>query len=156
MSTRFLLPAEECYNHLQRRALRRQNLGMAWNDKLRLALAAKQIGAPQLAPMLGVNDNTARNYLAARTEPPIDVFWLICRIAEVSADWVLDDAQPARLVPATQQESGPVLIRERTLPPPRPSVRKANAHSKRAETPSAEPAPKRKRPASPGRRRGDK
>jgi transcriptional regulator with XRE-family HTH domain len=132
------------------------NSRMAWNDKLRLALMARGVGAPQLAPLLDVQDNTARNYLSARTHPSIDVFWRICQIAGVSADWVLDDEQPARLVPATQEASGPVIIRERTLPPPRPSVRKANAHGKRAEAPTAEPPPKRKRPASPSRRRGDK
>lgn len=104
---------------------------MAWNEKLRLALAAKGIGSPQLAPMLDVSENTARNYLSARTHPDIDVFWRICQIAEVSAEWVLDDKQPARLVPAGSQPAS-FTVTANTPEISRPQAPAPKAKRKRA------------------------
>jgi transcriptional regulator with XRE-family HTH domain len=165
MSTGLLGKIQISTNRLPGRDLGVQNARMAWQDKLSVAMRACGSSTTKVAEELNVHANTARNYLRGNarggTDPSPEVLWRLCQMFRISADWLLDDSRP--MLPgqetqplAPQEAIGPVIIRERTLPPPRPSVRKANAHGKRAEAPTAEPPPKRKRPASPRSRRGNK
>lgn len=156
---------------LPRNALQGHNSGMAWNDKIKKALAAKLIGAPQLAEMIGVKPNMARYYLAGRYQPSLEKLWLICRIAGVSADWVLDESRPSEMdgsvyyahppeMPAQESGGKPAgVIRVRDLPPPKPArlTFKRNSQNKDvAQAPAVpKPPPKRGRVTPPRPKRGE-
>lgn len=170
MSTRFLTMPPVSRKPLPRNALHCHNLGMAWNDKIKKALAAKLIGAPQLAEMIGVKPNMARYYLAGTYQPSLQKLWAICRIAGVSADWVLDDSRPSEMdasvyyqhppeVPAQENGGKPAgVIRVRDLPPPKPArltFKRDRKNEDVAQPPAVlEPSPKARRVTPPRPKRG--
>jgi transcriptional regulator with XRE-family HTH domain len=81
-------------SHLARKRLAAQDVGMAWHDKLSAALLDSGYTPERLVEVFGCHVNTAKNYMDGKTQPRYDMLYALCRLAGVSADWVLDDDRP--------------------------------------------------------------
>lgn len=161
MSTSFRQIVRVSRNHLPHNGLSDKNAGM-WHKKLRAACGMQRITAASISRETGWSYNTIRNYLDGVTQPRYDTLLWLCRRANVSIEWVVDDSIPDLPVvlrsPAQQETPSvqpPGVIRVRDLPPPKSAVKRDRKKEDVAKAPPLEEsATKRGRVTTPRPKRG--